>query len=61
MMNFGKLLALLLLGGCGLVTERSIYEGMRSIHNTKQSSTDPNSKQLPPYDQYKRERDEIRH
>jgi hypothetical protein len=61
MINLVNLLFLFWLAGCGLVTERSVYEGVRSIQSAQSPSTEPNSKRLPPYDQYEKERNNIRH
>jgi hypothetical protein len=54
------LLIIFFLAGCGLVNERSFYEGMRSFNKTKSTESESNPKQLPPYDQYEKERKEIR-
>jgi len=53
------LLLIFFLGACGLVTERSVYEGARSVNKAKSTEIEPNSKQLPPYDHYEKERKEI--
>jgi len=53
------LLLIFFLAGCGLVTERSVYEGVRSVNKAKSTEIEPNSKQLPPYDDYEKDRKEI--
>ena len=53
------LLLIFFLAGCGLVTERSVYEGVRSVNKAKSTEIEPNSKQLPPYDDFEKERKEI--
>ena len=56
-MNY--LFVIFFIAGCGLVTERSICEGVRSVNKAKSTEIEPNSKQLPPYDQYEKERKEM--
>ena len=58
-MKLNYLLVIFIVAGCGLVSERSIYEGVRSVNKAKSTEIDPNSKQLPPYEQYEKERKEI--
>ena len=53
------LLLIFFLEGCGLVAERSVYEGVRSVNKAKSTEIEPNSKQLPPYDDFEKERKEI--
>jgi mannitol/fructose-specific phosphotransferase system IIA component (Ntr-type) len=48
------------LSACGVVTEQSIYEGIRSNERAKSTGTDSNDKALPDYDQYRRERDGLK-
>ncbi len=43
--------------GCGILSEQSIYEGIRSQQKIKDVGSEPKSQTLPPYDQYKEERD----
>ena len=45
------------LGGCGLITPESIYEGIRSQQKINADPNIPNPQILPPYDQYQKERD----
>jgi hypothetical protein len=47
----------LVLGGCGVITSESIYEGIRSQQKINADPNIPNPPILPPYDQYQRERD----
>ena len=58
-MKMKYLLLIFFLAGCGLVTERSVYEGVRSVNKAKSTEIEPNSKQLPPYDDYEKDRKEI--
>ena len=53
------LLVILFVAGCGLVSERSVYEGVRVVDKGKSTENEPNPKQLPPFDQYKKEQKEI--
>ena len=49
------------LSACGVVTEQSIYEGLRTNERTKSAGTGTvGDKALPDYDQYRRERDGLR-
>ena len=57
--NMKYLLVIFFVTGCGLVNERSIYEGVRSVNKAKSPEIEPNPTQLPPYDQYEKERKEI--
>lgn len=42
---------------CGILSEQSVYEGIRSQQKIKDVGSEPKSQTLPPYDQYKEERD----
>ena len=46
--------------GCGVITERSVYEGIRANTKTRSPENAPDPKALPPYDQYDKEREAIR-
>ena len=59
MLHMNYLFVIFFIAGCGLVTERSIYEGVRSVNKAKSTEIEPNSKQLPPYDQYEKVRKEM--
>lgn len=48
------------LSACGVVTEQSIYEGIRTNERAKSAGTGPNDRALPDYDQYRKERDELK-
>lgn len=54
-------LAILCLASCGLVNERGIYEGIRANQKARSptGAEGATSKQLPEYDQYKRQREGI--
>ena len=46
------------LSACGVVSEQSIYEGIRTTERAKSAGTGTaGDKALPDYDQYRRERD----
>jgi len=50
---------LMLLAACGLITERGVYEGIRTqqhIDSAGKHAPPP----APPYDQYKDERDKLK-
>lgn len=47
----------LLLQGCGIISEQSIYEGIRTQQKIKDVGVEPKSQPLPPYDQYQEERE----
>ncbi len=53
--------ALLLLGSCGVVTERGVYEGIRANQKAQSpvGAEGATMKQLPDYDQYKKQREGI--
>ncbi len=46
----------MLLAGCGVITSQSVYEGVRSHEKSKDVVTDKSRSELPPYDQYEKER-----
>lgn len=48
------------LASCGVVSERSIYEGIRSNERAKSAGTDSADKALPNYDQYNKAREAIK-
>ena len=50
-------LVIVLLSACGMVTERSVYEGIRA--QQKMRSEGHVTKQLPDYDTFSKEREEI--
>ena len=54
-------LVLLLLTSCGLLSERSFYEGIRANQKSRSptGAEGATTKQLPDYDQYKAERDAV--
>ena len=51
------LLLCCLLSACGVVTEQSIYEGIRGNERAKSAGTGQDDKALPNYDRYSRERE----
>jgi hypothetical protein len=46
-----------LLSACGVVTEQSIYEGIRANECAKSAGTGQDDKALPNYDRYSKERE----
>jgi hypothetical protein len=46
-----------LLSACGVVTEQSIYEGIRANERAKSAGTGQDDKALPDYDRYRQERE----
>jgi hypothetical protein len=50
----------MLLTGCGLITEQSIYEGIRTQQKIKDVGVEPKSQPMPPFDQYQEEREKQR-
>lgn len=53
-------LALILLTGCGVINEQSVYEGVRSQQKAKNAGAEPKQQTLPSYQQYEKERDELK-
>ena len=53
--------ALVLLTSCGVVTERGVYEGIRSNQKAQSpvGAEGATTKQMPEYDQYKKEREGV--
>ena len=52
----GGVACVLLLAGCGVITSQSVYEGVRSTEKSKAIVTDKSRGELPPYEQYEKER-----
>ncbi|WP_310642981.1 hypothetical protein [Limnohabitans sp.] len=48
------------LTACGVVTEQSVYEGIRATQRAKSAGTGQDDKALPDYDQYKQEREKLK-
>ena len=51
---------LLSLAACGLITERGVYEGIRTQQHLDSSGKQAPPTPAPPYDQYKDERDKLK-
>ncbi len=51
------LFLLVALAGCGLISGRSVYEGARATQKARTVGTEPQPRELPPYDEYERERE----
>ncbi len=50
-----------MLAGCGVISSQSVYEGVRSTQKGKSSGPVPEKPELPPYDEYEKERSRISH
>lgn len=48
------------LASCGMVSERSVYEGVRTNERAKSAGTDNADKALSNYDRYNKEREAIK-
>lgn len=48
------------LASCGVISERSVYEGIRANERAKSAGTDNAGKTLPNFDQYNKEREAIK-
>jgi hypothetical protein len=48
---------LMLVSGCGAISAESVYEGIRSQQKINTDPAMPNPLVLPPYDQYRKERE----
>ena len=48
------------LGGCGLVTTQSVYEGFRTQQRIKDSGSPQSPESLGSYDAYEKERDKAK-
>jgi uncharacterized protein YceK len=51
---------LILLAGCSVINEQSVYEGVRSQQKAKNAGAEPKQQILPSYQQYEKERDELK-
>ena len=60
MKSFRLLIICIALSGCGLFSQQSIYEGIRSQEKIKPDALKPNPLEMPPYDQYQIERDKLK-
>lgn len=60
MRSFITTIALILLTGCGVINEQSVYEGVRSQQKAKNAGAEPKQPTLPSYQQYEKERDELK-
>ena len=60
MNSFKLLIICIALSGCDLVSQQSIYEGIRSQEKIKPDELKPNPLEMPPYDQYQMERDKLK-
>ena len=53
-------LACLCLGGCGVLTEQGIYEGVRQQQQMRREPTQPDTQRLPDFDKFKDERNKMK-
>lgn len=53
-------LAAMLLGGCGIVSSESMYEGVRSQQKANSGGVEPKQPILPTYQQYQQERNTLK-
>ncbi len=51
------LVAIFLLPSCGVISERNVYEGIRSQQIIKDTGNNQKNQTLPPYEQYRQERE----
>jgi hypothetical protein len=59
-MRVSLLLIFLGLASCGVISESSVYEGIRSNERAKTAGSDNADKALPNYDRYSKEREAIK-
>jgi hypothetical protein len=59
-MKMLSLFYLLVLCGCGVVTERGVYEGIRQQQEILRQNPVPDPDILPAYDKFKGERDKLK-
>lgn len=50
-----------LLTGCGVINEQSVYEGMRSQQKANNAGAEPKQPILPSYQQYEKERSTLKY
>ena len=60
MRRFTALCLIAFLSACGVVTERSVNEGIRANTKAKSTGSVPTPNEAPPYDQYEKERHELK-
>ena len=49
-------MAAILLTGCGLISSQSVYEGVRSTEKARAVVIDKSRSELPPYEEYQKQR-----
>ncbi len=59
-MKYVALLLCGLLSACGVVSEQSFYEGIRTNERAKSAGTVQDDKALPNYDRYSKERETLK-
>lgn len=52
--------ASIVLTGCSVTNEQSVYEGVRSQQKAKNAGSEPKQPTLPSYQQYEKELDELK-
>jgi hypothetical protein len=60
MNSFKLLIICIALSGCGLFSQQSIYEVIKSQEKITPGALKPNPLEMPPYDQYQIERDKLK-
>lgn len=54
------ILVFALLTGCGVINQQSVYEGVRSQQKANNAGKEPKQPSLPTYQQYEKEREELK-
>ena len=57
MKNLALIVTVFFLTSCDLISQRNIYEGIRSQQKIKDVNSNQKSQTLPPYEQYEKERE----
>jgi hypothetical protein len=47
------------IGGCAMLTEQGVYEGIRQQQQMRPDKTMPDTQRLPDYDKFKQEREKL--
>jgi hypothetical protein len=59
-MRFFMIFLTLLLTACEVINSESVYEGIRSQQKTNNAGKEPKQQTLPDYQQYEKERNELK-
>jgi hypothetical protein len=60
MRTYIAILGFTLLTGCGVISQQSVYEGVRDQQKTNNAGVEPKQPTLPSYQQYEKERDGLK-